>query len=58
MKVGENDYLMSQSFLPSFMKIRQKLWIFYSLFLNVYRFFLLRPKFNAQKKPPGDALLM
>ena len=28
-KLGENNYLMRQSFSPSFMRIGQKLWIFY-----------------------------
>ena len=29
MKLSENDHLMRQSFSPSFMRIEQKLWIFY-----------------------------
>ena len=29
MKLGESNYLIRQSFSPSFMKIGQKMWIFY-----------------------------
>ena len=31
-KIGENDYLMKWLFSPSFMKIRQKIWIFWPIF--------------------------
>ena len=29
MKLGENNHFMRQSFSPSFMRIGQRLWIFY-----------------------------
>ena len=40
MKISENNYLIRQSFSPSFMKIGQKLWIFTNgQFLHVSIFF-------------------
>ena len=40
-KLGQNDYLMRQSLCPSFIKIGQKLWIFYQwpIFERVLFFF-------------------
>ena len=47
MKLGENVYIMRQLFSPSFMRIGQKLWIFYywPIFESV-PFFFLRPYFK------------
>ena len=40
MKLGENNYVLRQSFSPSFIRIGQKLWIFSNgQFLNVCWFF-------------------
>ena len=51
MKLVENNYLMRQLFSPSFIRIGQKLWIFYKwLILNVSCFFSLDFRLHTTKK--------